>query len=183
MKVETQAKIPGFEEFPENVMWSNQDVVFAAIHIVGSNNGLRAFDPNSSAVRTQADDDEIARRTNAGLEWLAKTFAKADAMDSPGVFLMIHANPGLERGSVNRTGFEGFLAALENHIIAFEKPVVLAHGDSHYFRVDKPALVNASFLPNFTRVEAFGSSRVHWLRVKVNPKSEEVFTIYQEIIE
>lgn len=183
MRVNSQANTIGFEEFPENVMWSNQHVMFATIHIVGSNNALRAFDANSSATRTQVDDDEVTRRTTAALIWMDKVFAKAEEQESPGVFIMIHANPGLERHSVDRSGFEAFLTALEHHITAFKKPVVLAHGDSHYFRVDKPALVNSNFLPNFTRVETFGASRVHWLRVNVAPKSDNVFSIHQEIIE
>lgn len=183
MDVDTQADVAGFEEFPENVIWTHQNVTFSAIHIVGSNNATRAFDPNSSAVRSQADDDEVIRRTNAAIAWLDETFARADAIESPGVFIMIHANPGLERGTTNRTGFTEFLLALENHVQAYGKPVVLAHGDSHYFRVDKPALENVNFLPNFTRVETFGSSRVHWLKVNVNPKSRNVFTITQQIIE
>lgn len=184
MAVETQADIAGYEEFPENVRWVKQNVVFATLHIVGSHNALAAFDPNSSAVRTAADDEEVVRRTNAALAWLDNTFAKAQEIGSPGVFLMIHANPGLERATPeDRTGFMEFLTALENHTKAYAKPVVLAHGDSHYFRIDKPVLVNSGFLPNFTRVETFGSSKVHWLRVQVNPKSEEVFTITQEIVE
>ena len=183
MQVESQAFVEGYEEFPENVMWHHQHVVFATIHIVGSNNALRPFDPNSSAVRTQEDDEEVLRRTQAAVAWLDRIFTKAEAMDSPGVFLMIHANPGLERGTVDRTGFVEFLTALEQHTEAFGKPVVLAHGDSHYVRFDKPALVTSNFVPNFTRVETFGSSRVHWLRISVNPKSEGVFTIHQEIVE
>jgi hypothetical protein len=182
MEVETQADVPGFEEFPENVLWQYQEVVFATIHLVGSRNGLAPFDPNSSVVRTPANDEEVVRRSNAATEWLNVLFSRANEQSSPGVFVMIHANPGLERGSVNRTGYLEFLAALENHVLAFEKPVVLAHGDSHYMRVDKPALVNASFLPNFTRVETFGSARVHWLNVDVDPKSETVFTIQQQIV-
>ncbi len=182
MEVETQASVSGFEEFPENVLWAEQNIVFAAMHIVGSENGLRPFDPNSSAVRTQADDDEVARRTNAALVWMDTTFIKAKEMDAPGIFLMIHANPGLERGSANRSGFIEFLTALETYVQDFGKPVVLAHGDSHYFRVDKPSLVENSFVANFTRVETFGSSRVHWVRVIVDPKLPEVFTIKQEIV-
>ena len=183
MTIKTQAHLAGFEEFPENVMWTKQRVTFATFHIVGSQNGLKDFDPNSAAVRSQADDDEVVRRTQAALGWMDKVFSKAKAIDSPGMFLMIHANPGLERTEADRTGFVEFLSALENHIIAFGKPVVLAHGDSHYMRIDKPGLINSRFLPNFTRVETFGSSNVHWLRVEVDPKSEAVFAIQQEIVE
>lgn len=71
---------------------------------------------------------------------------------------------------------------MENRTAALGKPVVLAHGDSHYFRVDKPRLLNTAFLPNFTRVETFGSANVHWIRVQVDPRSEEVFRFEPEII-
>lgn len=36
-------KVPGFEEFPENVRWIHNRVVFATLHMVGSNNGLAPF--------------------------------------------------------------------------------------------------------------------------------------------
>lgn len=178
MQVTTQAEYPQFAEFPENVMWKQGGVVFSAIHVVGSNNGLKAFDPASSAVRTQADDDEVARRTEAALYWLDEAFAEAG--DAPGVFIMIHANPGLEKSAGNRLGFEAFLDSLETHAIAYDKPVILAHGDSHYFRVDQPQI--NSYVKNLTRVETFGSSKVNWVKVLVNPKADEVFTIQPMIV-
>ena len=57
MQVDTQADVSGDEEFSENVMWTHRRIVFAAMHIVGSQNALAPF-----AQRTQADDDEVARR-------------------------------------------------------------------------------------------------------------------------
>ena len=42
--------------------------------------------------------------------------------------------------ATQRTGFNDFLAALEAETIAFGGPVVLVHGDSHYFRIDKPMI-------------------------------------------
>ena len=134
-------------------------------------------------MRTPADDEEVVRRIHAATEWLDVLFSRADGESSPGVFLMIHANPGLERNPGNRTGYLEFLTALENHVVAFEKPVLLAHGDSHYMRVDKPELISDNFLPNFTRVETFGSANVHWLKITVDPKSEEVFSIQQQIVQ
>lgn len=184
MRVDTQADVTGFEEFPENVRWVKNRIVFATMHIVGSQNGLAPFDPSSSVLRTPADDAEVERRSAAALAWMDAAFDLAEELDSPGVFLMIHANPGLERSlsGVNRNGFEAFLAQLEQHTMVYGRPVVLAHGDSHYFRVDKPRLVETGFLPNFTRVETFGASRVHWIRVKVDPKHPEVFGFEQEIV-
>ena len=51
------------------------------------------------------------------------------------------------------TGFDEFLAALEKETLAFGKPVVYVHGDSHIFRVDKPLFGSTSrrFIENFTQ--------------------------------
>jgi hypothetical protein len=53
----------------------------------------------------------------------------------------VPSSPGLERssGGVDRTGFVESLSALENHVADYGKPLMLAYGDSHYMRVDKPA--------------------------------------------
>jgi hypothetical protein len=192
MHVESQAFTPGYEEFPENVRWSKEDVMFAAIHVVGSNNGLAPFDPNSSAVRTVDDNAEAARRIAAAIDWINETFDKAMEEKAPGVLLMMQANPILEVSYAlpsgdeladARTGFSEILATLEQRTLEFDKPVVLAHGDSHYFRVDKPGLIENGFIANFTRVENFGSSRVHWVEVSVDPESDAVFSFKPMIID
>ncbi len=196
MSVNSQADQPGYEEFPENVMWSRSNVTFSAMHIVGSDNGLKGFDPNGGAVRTSADDAEVERRTDAAVAWLNLTFDQAESREAAGVFIMIHANPDLEfkwllnrdvNGVVARPGFTRFLINLAMRTQQFGKPVVLAHGDSHWFRVDKPELPLSeteadTFLPNFTRVETFGSSIVHWVKVRVNPDTVEVFQFDQKLI-
>jgi hypothetical protein len=192
MAVESQAFIPDFEEFPENVRWSKSNVIFAAIHVVGSNNGLKAFDAQSSAIRGEADDREVARRIEAAIHWINDTFDRAMEEDAPGVLIMMQANPKLEVGYTlpsgaeltdARLGFNEILKILEERALKFGKPVVLAHGDSHYFRVDKPGLVENGFIPNFTRIENFGSSHVHWVKITVNPKSKHVFKAQPMIIE
>ena len=117
---------------------------------------------------------------------LNTVFDRAVDSNSPGVFIMIHANPAMERnqmGAEGREGFVEFLTALENRVKAYGKPVVLAHGDSHYFRIDQPPIMNERFLKNFTRVETYGSGNVHWIRVNVDPRSEQVFSFEQEIVE
>ena len=196
MHVNTQAFDAGYEEFPENVMWKKSNVIFASMHIVGSDNGLKAFDPAGGVIRTEADDLEVERRTNAAIAWMNKAFDKAEDSNSKGVFLMIHANPDLEfkwlldrdeNGVVKRPGFTQFLMNLSNRTKAFGKPVILAHGDSHWFRIDKPELPISidtpdSFFSNFTRVETFGSKIVHWVKVTVDPASNEVFQFSQKLV-
>lgn len=181
--MQSQAFFGQYRDYPENLIWSRQGVQFATIHLVGSNNGLAPFDPNSSVQRTAADDQEVSQREAAGLFWLDYLFDRAESKNAPGVFLMVHANPALEfRADPSRLGFEAFLSQLEKRVQEFGKPVVLAHGDSHYFRIDKPKLDAVNFLPNFTRVETFGASRVHWVRVIVKPRSKQVFSFQEEIV-
>lgn len=68
--------------------------------------------------------------------------------------------------------------------IAFERPVVLVHGDSHSFRIDKPMIGTRSRrrVENFTRVETFGENDNHWLHVTVEPTSPNVFLFDQRIV-
>jgi hypothetical protein len=185
MRVESQAHMPGYAEFPENVRWAHNGVLFVTLHIVGSSNALAPFQAGSSVVRTAADDEEVVRRNAANLTWLNAAFDQAEHDGAPGILFMIQANPGLEfdQSVADRYGFEAFLDALESRTQAYGKPVVLAHGDSHFFRVDKPRLLNRPFLPNLTRVETFGAGNVHWIRVSVDPRAPEVFGFEQRIVE
>jgi hypothetical protein len=88
-----------------------------------------------------------------------------------------------------RGGVEPLYAALEKAASDFGKPVLLATGDLHYFRVDKPLLVASTLsdedprtLESFTRVEAFGSPYIHWVRITVDPGDRDVFSFHPEVI-
>jgi hypothetical protein len=62
---------------------------------------------------------------------------------------------------------------------------VLVHGDSHYFRVDKPFMRRPPQPPtveNFTRVEGFGSPYHHWVEVKVSADDPNVFAFHQRLV-
>ena len=73
-------------------------------------------------------------------------------------------------------------------MISFRKPVVYVHGDTHYFRVDKPLLDgDGKRLENFTRVETFGDNApnglndVHWVKALVDPQSRDVIAFKPQI--
>lgn len=79
--------------------------------------------------------------------------------------------------------------ALREEVVAFKRPVAYIHGDSHYFRVDKPFLdMQGHRLENFTRVETFGDNQangnndIQWLKVTVAPRTREVFTYQPQIV-
>jgi len=78
----------------------------------------------------------------------------------------------------------GELAALEQEISLFEKPVALAHGDTHFFRVDKPLRFarDQRVYENFIRVETFGSPHVHWVRAVVDLDDRQVFSFKPQLV-
>jgi hypothetical protein len=57
------------------------------------------------------------------------------------------------------------------------KPVICIHGDSHYYRIDKPLKdISGKTFMHFTRMEVFGSPNVAGVTVTVDPKDSEVFS-------
>ena len=179
MALETQAIQKEYANYPEHQRWEKNGVWFVTCHIVGSANGMGDF-----AGRTAANDEESKARTQAAITWMKETFQKAK--NDRGVFIMIHANPKIEQATDKKAtkGFYEFLEALEEAVVNFGKPVMLAHGDSHYFRYDKPLVSRKSKrrIEHFTRLECFGAGDIHWVRVLVNPKDPNLFQIRQELV-
>jgi hypothetical protein len=91
-------------------------------------------------------------------------------------------------------GFHDLLSQLRDETIAFGKPVVLVHGDSHYFMIDKPLLDSQGRrVENFTRVERYGdhtfsahpewdTNDVHWVKALVDPQSRDVFAFQPQVV-
>jgi hypothetical protein len=175
---------PKFAKYRENARWSLGGVTFLSLHVTGSNNGLG---------RTAEGDAEFSERNAANLAWLEAGFAHARNSGARAVMIFQQANifPQLPpvAGAANPSpdGFAELRAALAERTIAFGRPVVLVHGDSHYFRVDKPFLTrnagaNGPLVPNFTRVETFGDPHHHWVEVSVEADSPDVFAFRQRIV-
>lgn len=170
-----------WKTFVENRMWSMGGVVFGTIHIVGSRNNKQENVPGAIA--------EFLARDEANEFWLDAIFDKADESKAPAVALFIHGNPFEEIGKSlgeAKPGVERFIAQLRGRTLAFGKPVLLTHGDSHYFRIDKPLMhaeTQRDSVENFTRLEVFGARNMHAVRVEVDPSSPQVFSASQLIVE
>src|SRR5262249_48882238 len=87
----TQSSLPQYGTYVENVLWSEAQVTFATLHVVGSNNSLIPWYTDDS---TGTKVDDPARRTTeerareaATLDWLERTFALAQKDGSKGVAL------------------------------------------------------------------------------------------------
>jgi hypothetical protein len=152
-------------DYPENVRWNYRGVTFLGLNVPGSNNN-----------RGQAPE-EYASRNETNLEWMREGFDRAEAEGSRAVMIVVQANPGFELPPERRTGYNDFLALLEEETVAFSRPVVLVHGDTHTFRVDKPMTSSTSgeLIENFTRVETSGSPDVNWVRATVDTSEPEIF--------
>jgi hypothetical protein len=180
----------------ENRRWTVKDVTYATLNVQGSCNNL---------CDTAPDPAEYAARNAADLAWLQQTFAEAKAKGTAAVMLISQADPGFDASDATRAplrdpktlvetdglpdGFHDFLSALRDQVISFARPVAYVHGDSHYFRIDKPFLdAQGRRLENFTRVETFGDNQangdndVHWLKALVDPKSRDVFAFQPQIV-
>ena len=175
------------EEYPENARWSvggARGVTFATVHVVGSNNN-RPTTENP----TVGDEQEWRARNEANIAWLERTFWAAQRRESEAVMVVIQANI-FEGDTAEPSGFTEFKEVLRRETIAFGKPVVLVHGDTHFFRVDKPLFYaekggEKSRVRNFTRVETFGDEYVHWVRATVvdTPDEEVYFFFVPELVE
>ena len=166
-----------FEIFSENFRWVYKSVMFVGLNVQGSNNNY----PTGGA----GDLEEFTLRNEACNEFLRKSFRLAKENSNFGIMIIIQASlPQFERDSSQLgEGFEDFLKTLTEETVAFKKSVVLVHGDSHCFRIDKPMYdSNRRRIENFTRVETFGTPDVHWVNVMVNSKDPELFSFKQKIV-
>lgn len=177
IRLTRQSEQRQYRKFRENVRWTYGNVMFVGLNVTGSNNNLG---------RTPEADAEYTERNTADLAWMRESFAMAKRNRNAAIVLAIQANPNFELSADNpeRTGFNDFLATLETETLAFKLPVVLVHGDSHNFQLDKPMYGSESErrVENFTRVETFGSPDVHWLRAIVDPNDSDFFSFEQEIV-
>jgi hypothetical protein len=200
-EVQTAALCRGFSgtlvPCVENRRWNVRGVTYVTMNIQGSCNNL---------CDTAPDPVEYAARNQAVIAWMRAGFAAARADGSAAIMLIAQANPGwdefdalrapkrnpltLVETDANPDGFRDFLLALRDEVIRFRRPVAYVHGDSHYFRVDKPFLdASGRRLENFTRVETFGNGAaangnndVQWIRVDVDARTRDVFSYQPQIV-
>jgi len=195
LPLEHQGKLG--EKYVENTRFSMGPVVFAGINVPGSNNNviMSAKECTAKSARNAAQCDasnaEYLERDAANIQWLESTFAKARTDKAEGVVLVIQADPGFdlpETEDVDESqlpqysGYRNFMAAVVQQTETFKGQVLLVHGDTHFFKVDKPLYSPAKLLPNLTRLQTFGSPSLHWVKVGVEPGSAHLFNIQPVIV-
>jgi hypothetical protein len=177
---------PSDSQFVENVLWEDEDVVFATFNMPGGSNN----DTDSWAAPFT---DEVARaqeasdRSGADLRWLTATFDKARREHARAVVIALQADMwDLENGAAHLTGYTPFVRALADQSLKFGRPVLVLNGDSHVYKAENPLADPASVLgvihntpavPNLTRIVVEGSGiGTHWLRLTIDTRSPQVFS-------
>jgi hypothetical protein len=169
----TQRRDPAFATFVENARWSRNGVLFATVHVVGSNNN---YQPNVPSAL-----EEFRERDAANAAWVRAAFAEARQTNAAGVALFFQAEPINNLAAAQRdgreSGFTRFLTTIDEEARTFAKPVLLVHADEHRYRLEpKVTLIrSAGPLENVTRLETFGANDIHAVLVVVDPASPQVF--------
>ena len=195
LALEHQGKLG--EKYVENTRFVHGGVVFVGINQPGSNNNLIMSEKeckNKSArdnAQCDASNAEYLERDSANVAWMQASFAAAKAQNAAGIVVVTQADPGFdwpETEDVDESkdpavsGYRHFMSKLVEQTEQYAGQVLFVHGDTHFFKLDKPLYSPTKLLPNFTRLQTFGSPSLHWVRVLVEPASANVFTVHPVIV-
>jgi hypothetical protein len=129
---------------------------------------------------------EYMARDAANINWLKSSFQKAKDQNARGILLAFQGDPGFDLPETEDTdeskapsvsGYQVFLQAVIKETENYKGQVLLVHGDTHFFKIDKPLYSPSKVLPNLTRLQTFGSPNLHWVKVTVDDKRQSVFDI------
>jgi hypothetical protein len=181
--------------YPENTRFRYGDIVFAGLNVPGSNNNKvtrMALDERSarSLADLQKTNAEYEQRDAANGAFLRDSFRHAKESGARGLVVVIQADAmpevteASERVRLSVDGYDAFLETFRSEAIAFGRPTVLVHGDSHYFKVDKPFRYPSTrnVVENVTRVETFGSPNVFWVKATVDPSDPNLFRFEPQLV-
>jgi hypothetical protein len=180
-----------YAQYAENVRWTRGPVVYIGLNVQGSNDNY----PYAGVDGETRSDEEINRqraeqgaRKAANMHWLDEGFAHAKQVGAKGIMIIWQANPNFNNEQHlpdlrSWDAYPDYVNALRDRTMAFSGQVVLVHGDSHYFIVDKPINTPAGgLLTNFTRVETFGARNTHWVSATIDPDAPNVFVFEPRIV-
>ena len=150
--------------FPENASWTQDGIQFMTLHMVSTNNGR---------IDIFKDDIELAlslvdARDQANRVWMDKTFKVALKRDAKALVIITQADVTNADGAgycdgVNRMqcdAFKTFRDQIKYHAKKFHersgkiKPVLLIHGDTYPYCMDKSFGGNEA--PNLWRLNSWG---------------------------
>ena len=141
---EFDKEYPADQQFVENVMWTQSNVLFVTLNVPGSNNdGLPwSGGTGSPFLNESARQHEVTQRNGANLRWLTHAFKNAQARKAAAVVIAVQADmwdlAALVPGGDGLNNYDEFVRALGELVVTFGKPVLLLNGDSHLYQEDRP---------------------------------------------
>lgn len=183
MRVERESSEPAYSAYSENARWTMGPVLYVTLNVQGSNDNL----PHAGVEGESRPEAEIARqaaehyaREEANIHWLDESYAMAEKLGKRGVMVIWQGDPDFNNEYKLETGqYDGFaqiVPALRRDVLAFPGQSVLVHGDSHYFKEDKPLNYdNGQVIMKFTRIETFGAANTQWVKATVDPRDPNLF--------
>ena len=151
--------------FPENARWTQGNVMFATVHIVSTNNGREEILLDD----VETTLDLVDARDQANRDWLRAAFDAAGESDSGAVVIATQADVTKRAGNapcsdslrIKCDAFAAFRDQLLRRAAGFDKPVLLVHGDTNPFCLDKkfggdtaPKLWRLNALGDYSEVDA-----------------------------
>ena len=165
--------------YPENASWTRDGLVFATIHLVSTNNGRYEIIPldaegnpllgEAAKAYVKTALDRVDARDAANARWLGATFARATRIGARAVIIATQADVtkvdfSAPCSAQRRTDCDAFVktrAKLTELAAEFGEPVLLIHGDTNPYCLDKkfggdqaPKLWRLNALGDFTEADA-----------------------------
>ena len=173
--------IPGLirqEGFIENALWKIDPVVFATLHIPGTNNGRKEI--LRSDIRQALDEADYRDLSNE--RWLQQLFAAAESAQAvviafqADIYNFNHNKPACS--AENRTGCDGYRMMrdlIKSKAAQFKKPVLVIHGDTQAYCLNQPY----PGIPNLWRLNAPGDYKyIDASQIVFNPGNKDApFTV------
>src|ERR1700754_4073141 len=147
--IESQAQImPDYSTFVENARFAKNDVQFISVHVVGSNNGFEAEDPEAAK--------EFFPRDKANVAWIQAGFTKAKESNAKAAVILMQAEFDQARfpnvAMPRQSGFTHVLDAIETGAKDFGKPVLVINGDEHFIELTPLKNSRGKRIPNVLRL-------------------------------
>jgi hypothetical protein len=170
MALTRQADVdPAHRTYVENARWRQDGVMFLTVHVPGSDNNRP---PDSGPVPPGAAQEYPARNA-ANLAWIADSFALAARDGDRAVVVGLQADLYYRDrcGRGTEAGHADTRRALAEAARRFGRPVLLLHGDSHFYLLDQPV----PEVPNLRRLLVPGDKDTRAVLVHVDPGAADPF--------
>ena len=171
MRLQRQSELmPAFKDFVENSRWKKNDLVFATLHQVGSNNNLDAKVPGAI--------EEYQQRNAANMAWLRNTFAYAKQQRARAIIIAMQSDI-FDSRLPPETGYHDFITTIAELAQKNRVPILMIQGDSHDYVVDQPIKSDqGQTIDNILRLIVPGANLVEAVQVTVRTEQRKVRDVF-----